>query len=224
MTVPSRMQIPRRRRSPMMSSCMFGAVLALTPGTLTSADTTIYRFADAQGITVFGDRPGSNRQAVELHAVNTYAPVESKGPAAADATREETPPIYQSLFITVPGDGETIRRNGGNVRVTGRVEPELRAYHRAVLFVDGAVALPCQGRQECARSPRRTARRHRFHVRGYRSRPAHVAHRHHGPEEQHSDPKRPSWFSPAARRRRTPMMRSALSSPNLRVSAGLFSP
>ena len=132
---------------------MFGAVLALTPGTLTSAETTIYRFADAQGITVFGDRPGSNRQEVELHAVNTYAPVESKGPAAAAAAREETAPVYQSLVITVPGHGETIRRNGGHVRVTGLVEPDLRADHRAVLFVDGALALSCRGRQECARSP-----------------------------------------------------------------------
>ena len=132
---------------------MFGAVLALTPGTLTSAETTIYRYADEQGIIAFGDRPGSNRQAVELPAVNTYAPIESKERATTDATREETAPIYQSLFITVPGEGETIRRNGGNVRVTGRVEPDLRGDHRAVLFVDGAVALPCQGRQECARSP-----------------------------------------------------------------------
>ena len=130
---------------------MLGAFLALTPGVLASAETTIYRYADAQGKTVFGDRPGSNRQEVELPAVNTYTPVEAKGPAAA--TREKRAPIYQSLLLTVPGDGKTIRSNGGNVRVTGRVEPNLRAEHRAVLFVDGAIAMSRQGRLESAHSP-----------------------------------------------------------------------
>ena len=132
---------------------MLGAVLALTPGVLASAETTIYRYADAQGKTVFGDRPGSNRQEVELPAVNTYTPVEARGPAAADATREDAAAIYQSLLLTVPGDGKTIRSNGGNVRVTGRVEPDLRADHRAVLFVDGAVAMSRQVRLERAQSP-----------------------------------------------------------------------
>ena len=132
---------------------MFGAILALTPGTWASAETTIYRHADAQGITVFVDRPGTDRHAVELPAVNTYAPIELKGAAAA-ATREDVAaPIYQSLLISVPGDGETIRRNGGNVRVTGRIEPDLRVDHGAVLFVDGAVATPRQAQQERARSP-----------------------------------------------------------------------
>ncbi len=118
---------------------MFGAILALTPGTLASAETTIYRHADAQGITVFVDRPGTDRHAVELPAVNTYAPIKPKPPAAA-ATREDAAANYQSLLITVPGKGETIRRNGGNVRVTGRVEPGLRTDHSAVLILDGSVA------------------------------------------------------------------------------------
>ena len=119
---------------------MFGAILALTPGTLASAETTIYRHADAQGITVFVDRPGTDRHAVELPAVNTYAPIESKGAAAAATREDAAAPIYQSLLISVPGDGETIRRNGGNVRVTGRIEPDLRVDHGAVLILDGSVA------------------------------------------------------------------------------------
>ncbi len=119
---------------------MLGTVLALTPGALASAETTIYRHADAQGITTFVDRPGGDRQAVELPAVNTYAPIEPKPPATAATREDAAAPIYQSLLISVPGDGETIRRNGGNVRVTGRVEPDLRVDHSVVLFVDGSVA------------------------------------------------------------------------------------
>lgn len=120
----------------MMVACMSGTLLA--PGALAGAEMAIYRYEDAQGISVFVDRPGPGRQQIDLPAVNTYAPAESKRLAAA-ATEEEAE-IYQTLLIDSPGDGETIRRNGGNVRVTGRVEPDLRADHRVVTFVDGALA------------------------------------------------------------------------------------
>ena len=69
-------------------------------------------------------------------AVNAYTPAGSAGPASAPLPAE-TKAIYRALVITAPGDGETIRRNGGNVRVTGRVEPGVREGHRAVLLVDG---------------------------------------------------------------------------------------
>ena len=106
----------------MMVACMAGTLLA--PGTLASAETAIYRHEDAQGIPVFVDRPGTGRQEVDLPAVNTYAPAESKRPVAA-ATEREAAEIYRALLIDSPGHGETIRRNGGDVRVTGRVEPHL---------------------------------------------------------------------------------------------------
>lgn len=120
----------------MMSVCMSGALLA--PGALASAEMAIYRYEDAEGIAAFVDRPGTDRQEIDLPTVNTYTPAKSKR-LAADATQGEAAVIYQALLINSPGDGETIRRNGGNVRVTGRVEPDLRADHRVVPFVDGSV-------------------------------------------------------------------------------------
>lgn len=128
---------------------MFGVLLA--PGALASAETEIYRYEDAEGISVFVDRPGMGRQEIDLPTVNTYTPAESKRLAAATA-RDEAAEIYQALLIHSPGDGETIRRNGGNLRVIGRVEPDLRADHRVVAFVDGALATPRHARAEHERA------------------------------------------------------------------------
>ncbi len=133
-----------------MAVCMSGTLLA--PGASASAETTIYRYEDAEGISVFVDRPGTGRREIDLPAVNTYTPVESKRPAAA-ATRAAAAAIYRSLLINSPSDGETIRRNGGNVRVTGRVEPGLRADHSVAAFVDGALAALHHAQAERERSP-----------------------------------------------------------------------
>ena len=129
----------------MMVACMSGTLLA--PGALASTEIAIYRYEDAQGIPVFVDRPGTGRQEIDLPTVNTYTPAESKRPAA-DATEGEAAEIYRTLIIDSPGDGETIRRNGGNVRVTGRVEPDLRADHSVLAFVDGAAATLGQAETE----------------------------------------------------------------------------
>ena len=129
----------------MMVACMSGTLLA--PGASASAETAIYRYEDAQGISVFVDRPGPGRREIDLPTVNTYTPAESKRLAAA-STREEAAEIYQALLIDSPGDGETIRRNGGNVRVTARIEPDLRADHSVVAFVDGSPATLSQAEAE----------------------------------------------------------------------------
>jgi len=110
------------------------------------ADSPIYRYEDAQGIVVFADRPGRGRQQVTVPAANTYSPLESREPAAPPVERE-TAETYRSLLITGPADGETIRRNGGNLRVTVRIQPDLRREHHAVLFMDGI-------RMASARAPR----------------------------------------------------------------------
>ena len=130
----------------MLSSRTVVAVLMLTPWAPAHAEATVYRYEDADGVAVFADRPGSDGKLIELPAVNTYAPLEAKQPVAA-TTPEDTAATYQSVAITSPGDGETLRRNGGNVYVTGRVEPALGADHSAVLYIDGAVAASGRGDQ-----------------------------------------------------------------------------
>ena len=152
MTGPVRLQILRLPRSPVTARRLSGALLALAA--LADADTKIYRYEDAQGITVFADRAAADRQEVALPGVNTYIPAEPKesvpAPPPADVTGS-----YRSLSVTGPGDGETIRRNGGNVRVTGRIEPRVREDHRVVLLVNGAMT-SLEALQDSVRSPAET--------------------------------------------------------------------
>lgn len=154
MTGPVRLQILRLPRSPVAARWLSGALLALGALAVADAETKIYRYEDAQGITVFADRAAAGREEVALPGVNTYIPVEPKesvsAPPPADVTAS-----YRSLSVTGPGDGETIRRNGGNVRVTGRVEPGVREDHRAVLLVNGAMT-SLEAPQDRVRSPAET--------------------------------------------------------------------
>ncbi|MCY3821428.1 MAG: hypothetical protein OXH52_19100 [Gammaproteobacteria bacterium] len=130
-----------------MSSRISGAILVLALGATASAETAIYRYTDGD-TTAFADRPATGRQEVELPSVNTYSAVESTLPPVDTVRPAEPAAGYQHLRITFPGDGEAIRRNGGNLRMTGQVEPALNAGHRAVLLVDGAVAVAGGARQE----------------------------------------------------------------------------
>lgn len=134
------------RQSP-MSSRISGAILVLALGAMASAETVIYRYTDGD-ITAFGDRPATGWQEVELPRVNTYRPVESTLAPVDTVTPEEPAASYQHVRITFPGDGEAIRRNGGNLRITGLVEPALNAGHSAVLLVEGAVAVSGEAWQE----------------------------------------------------------------------------
>ena len=118
------------------AGCLLGAVLAF--GTWASADTKIYRYEDSHGLAVFADRLSTGWQEVVLPAVNAYTPTEPKTPASISPPTDVAG-SYRSLLVTSPGNGETIRRNGGNVRVTGRIEPGVREDHRAVLLVDGTM-------------------------------------------------------------------------------------
>ena len=152
MTGPVPLQILRLPRSPVAARWLSGALIALAA--LADAETRIYRYEDAQGITVFADRAAAGREEVALPGVNSYIPVEPKesvsAPQPADVMGS-----YRYLSVTGPGDGETIRRNGGNVRVTGRVEPGVREDHRVVLLVNGAMT-SLEAWQDRVRSPAET--------------------------------------------------------------------
>ncbi len=130
-----------------MPSHISGAILVLALGAMASAETAIYRDTDGD-ITSFADRPATGRQEVDLPRVNTYSPVELTPPPPDIVSPKEPAASYRDIRITFPVDGEAIRRNGGNLRVTGRVEPALHVGHSAVLLVNGTVAVSGEARHE----------------------------------------------------------------------------
>ncbi len=149
MKAPLRLRILHPPRVPAIAGWLPCTVLVLA--TSAGADTKIYRYEDPHGIAVFADRPSTGWQEVALSDVNAYTPIKQKKPAS-DPLPADVDVTYESLSITGPGDGETIRRNGGNVRVTGRVEPGVRKDHRVVLLVDGAMTSR-ESPQDRIRSP-----------------------------------------------------------------------
>ena len=117
----------------------------------------VYRATDAAGYTVFSDRAVPGARPVLAKRVNTYAPSageQGRGSDSAPAAAAE-PPGYATLEIVSPQGGATLRANGGNVRVEGRVVPDLVTGHRVAASLDGEAA-PCavqeRGRFACALS------------------------------------------------------------------------
>jgi hypothetical protein len=117
-------------------------LLLLAAASIASAD--IYRWTDAEGNVVFGDRPPED---VEAERIQVRPPMTTPAmPEAQDVlerAREErgAPPSaapYEALRITSPGDDEPVRANDGNFPVHVEIRPELRRGHLLRLIMDGA--------------------------------------------------------------------------------------
>lgn len=118
---------------------------AIIAAAVAAAETAVYRTVDAAGHAVFSDRPAPGTQPLPLRRANTYAAGEVPVPGLEGTARPaagERSRSYESLEILSPAPGTTVRANGGEVRVLGRVVPELRDGHRPVLSFDGGRS-PC---------------------------------------------------------------------------------
>ena len=102
----------------------------------------VYRATDAVGYTVFSDRAMPGARPVLSKRVNTYAPPAPERSRAGDSAPAAVsePPRYTTLEIVFPETGATVRANGGNVRVEGRVVPDPGVGHRVAASLDGESA------------------------------------------------------------------------------------
>ena len=101
----------------------------------------VYMEKDADGNTVFTDRPSSEQaRPVEISPTSTYsAPASastssSSQPAEADNQTQG----YESLTISSPADDTPIRANDGSLEVSVDLSPGLKANHHFVLLIDGS--------------------------------------------------------------------------------------
>ena len=122
---------------------------------LAAAETEVYRAVDDAGHVVFTDRAAPGARPLPARRVNTYASPRVSAPWAETVAAPpvaEAPGSYDSVDIVSPTPGATVRANGGELGVLGRIVPEPRRGHRVVLSLDGR-AVPCShalgGRFSC---------------------------------------------------------------------------
>lgn len=110
-------------------------ILALTLPV--GAETTLYKWKDADGTVHFSDQPHPGAEEVTVQEVPTIpAP---RLPPSAPASARPAAVSYDNVTITNPANDSTLRDNAGNISVTVAVTPLLRADlgHKVLLDLDG---------------------------------------------------------------------------------------
>lgn len=102
----------------------------------------IYRYTDANGKTVFTDRPPpGNATPVDLPPANT---VEMTLPEPTQRTEKSAPgeprAPYRVLSVGGIPDGEALRANAGVITLTAQIDPPLRRGHLLRFLFNGEPA------------------------------------------------------------------------------------
>ncbi|WP_339650200.1 DUF4124 domain-containing protein [Halopseudomonas pelagia] len=103
------------------------------------AAAQIYTWKDANGNTIYSDRPHPDAKTVELRPTNTVQPPPSvqRNDVAAEGSDngQAAGGYYRVLKIASPSDDEAIRSNEGTLSLTVNTDPPLSSGHllRAVM-------------------------------------------------------------------------------------------
>ncbi len=100
----------------------------------------VYMEKDAEGNTVFTDRPSSeNAKPIKLNPPSIYKAPAIPGAAPSGQTTDQNNDAqgYEFITITYPVDDSPIRENSGALEVNIDLIPALKPGHRFVLLMDG---------------------------------------------------------------------------------------
>lgn len=106
-----------------------------------SANQTVWKWVDANGVTHYSDRPVPGATKMELNlgksssAANT--PAASSSSSSVSTTSANAGPVYRNFEIWKPGSDENITNTGGVVPVEVRIDPVLQPGHSLFLYLDG---------------------------------------------------------------------------------------
>lgn len=94
---------------------------------------------DAQGNTVFTDRPTSEQASpVEISPASVYEAPLTPPPPRKSSPEKSASTRYQSVEIIRPADDEPVRANDGRLTVDISVNPKLQPKHMLELHMDGS--------------------------------------------------------------------------------------
>lgn len=115
--------------------------VALLLGVAGVCAADIYRSVGENGEASFSDVPTPGSTRVEMGTISSFtppAPVTAEAQPEPDPPEEpELPPGYETLEISAPPNGATLRDNAGNVAVRLELSPILRRGDRLYLLLDG---------------------------------------------------------------------------------------
>ncbi|UJJ30099.1 DUF4124 domain-containing protein [Halopseudomonas maritima] len=149
----------RLKESTIMSRTLL-AVLCSALLCTTPAWADVYTWTDANGNTVYSDKPNPNAKRIEVSTPNSMdapKPIpayqsSSASSSSAGSGNSVTPTgSYRRLEITSPANDTAVRANDGNVTLTVVLNPPLRAGHLLRARIDGSLseqALPGAGQAE----------------------------------------------------------------------------
>jgi hypothetical protein len=125
----------------MLRTPLCWALAALLVSLASFANAQIYTWTDADGNTVYTDKPNPNARQVDLPPTNTLEsaiPTMPQEPSTSSGQRDDQPNNgYSTLQIASPADDEGIRANDGNVTLVINTEPPLAPGHLLRVSVDG---------------------------------------------------------------------------------------
>jgi hypothetical protein len=106
------------------------------------ADTkTVWKWVDERGVTHYSDQPvpGATQVQLNVGASRSGSRASPERSPTGTSQPQETPAAapYRNFEIWKPLREETIANTGGVVQVNVRVDPELSAQHRLLLYLDG---------------------------------------------------------------------------------------
>ncbi len=107
------------------------------------AAAAVYMEKDAEGNTVFTDRPSSeDAKPITLSPPSIYtAPAIPNAPSSGQAVDQDNDSQnYEFVSITHPADDSPIRENSGQLEVNINLSPALKPHHYIVLLMDGIPA------------------------------------------------------------------------------------
>lgn len=104
----------------------------------------IYTWKNADGNTIYSDRPHPDAKTIELKPTNTVQPPpnpqtspSNNASSSASDNGQASGRSFRSLQIINPADEEAIRSNDGTLSLTVNTDPPLSSGHRMRIMIDG---------------------------------------------------------------------------------------
>ncbi len=100
--------------------------------------TTIYKVPHPDGSVSYSDQAQANATKIRVEPVSTVPAVKPLKMTSTATASSDQPAYYHSLLITKPAHGSAFHSGDGNISVSTKIEPALRAKDRLRFILNGS--------------------------------------------------------------------------------------